>query len=343
MLYPVAPGNDRTDVILVGAGIIGLSLALELYARGHRLTVLESRQPMHGASSAAAGMLAADDPHNPAALQALSQYSLSLYPSFLAGLASAAGVAVPFQTESTVQYRSFGSPQRLAERSIDPRQLADALLRAVELSSIRMVRGDFVCSEETTTDICAHLAGGSHLCGTALVHAGGAYATKLPAVPGPAVSLAPRKGQMLRVRTPAGAALTEVHRSEHVYIVPRRFGPQAGTTLIGATVEDVGFDASVQPEALIHLRALAAELVPALGSERDAPQVEAWAGFRPYTPDTLPLLGRVGRSRDFLAAGHFRNGILLAPATANVMADLIEAKQPAIDLAPFAVTRLRTT
>jgi glycine oxidase len=143
---------------------------------------------------------------------------------------------------------------------------------------------------------------------------------------------------MLRVQLPS--PLTEVHRSEHIYIVPRTLGPQAGTALIGATIEDAGFDTTTHPADLATLRARAAELLPALASESNAPQLEAWAGLRPFTPDELPLLGALPFSpREFAATGHFRNGILLAPATAHVMADLLENKSPTIDLAPFSPTR----
>jgi glycine oxidase len=142
---------------------------------------------------------------------------------------------------------------------------------------------------------------------------------------------------MLRVRIPAGLRLEEVHRSEQVYIVPRTQGPQAGTALIGATVEDAGFDVSTTDKELAGLRRLAAALFPALASEVNAPMVEAWAGLRPGTADQLPFLGRAGDQ--IVAAGHFRNGILLAPATAVVIADIFEGKLPSVDLSPFHPSR----
>jgi len=151
----------------------------------------------------------------------------------------------------------------------------------------------------------------------------------------------PRKGQMLRVQLPPSLGnLREVHRSDQIYIVPRTVGTQAGTALIGATIEDAGFDTSTHTRDLIHLRDLAAMLLPALASEKDAPQLEAWAGLRPYTPDRLPILGPVEPgSHRFLATGHYRNGILLAPATAILLADLITGKTPALDLMPFSPAR----
>jgi glycine oxidase len=146
----------------------------------------------------------------------------------------------------------------------------------------------------------------------------------------------PRKGQMLRVRIPASFDLPEVHRSEDAYVVPRRSGPQAGSALIGATLEDVGYDIATNPIDLGRLRRIASELVPALLSETEAPQLEAWAGLRPGTADDLPLLGALpDQPRQLVATGHFRNGILLAPATAAVIADLVEGAPPKLNLEAF--------
>jgi glycine oxidase len=150
---------------------------------------------------------------------------------------------------------------------------------------------------------------------------------------------------MLRVQLPPALhGLHEVYRSDAIYIVPRTLGPQAGTALIGATIEDAGFDTSTHTRDLTHLRTLAATLLPTLASEKDAPQLEAWAGLRPHTPDRLPLLGPLEglpaqSIRHFVATGHYRNGILLAPATAILLTDLIEGKPPTLDITPFSPTR----
>jgi len=126
----------HSDILIAGAGIIGLSLALELHARGAQVTVLELDTAMSHASTAAAGMLAVSDPHNPAELLPLSQFSMQLYPEFLARVQELSGTIIPFQTESTVQYLSDGTSASLPENSIDPRQLAPALLAAVRATSI---------------------------------------------------------------------------------------------------------------------------------------------------------------------------------------------------------------
>jgi glycine oxidase len=339
------------DVLIAGAGIIGLSLALELHSRGARAIVLEAGQALQQASTAAAGMLAVHDPHNPPALLQLAQLSASLYPEFLRRIESLSGLPVPFQTQTTIQYLASGRHARLAEHSVDPRQLAAALLAALRSNAIELRENTpLQHTEEHPRGFAALTRAGERFSATHLVYAMGAWA--LPAHL--RVPIAPRKGQMLRVQLPTHKRYTEVHRSEHIYIVPRTHGPQAGTALIGATVEDAGFDTAIHALDLARLRALAAELLPELAAEADAPRLEAWAGLRPFTPDGLPLLGPLlapllGRldappqshTAEFVATGHFRNGILLAPATAAVLADLIEGKPPSVPLSAFAPQRFR--
>src|SRR5271168_3538709 len=169
----------HADICVAGAGIIGLSLALELHHRGARVIVAESSSPLQQASTAAAGMLAAEDPDNPPQLLALSRHSRALYPEFLARIEHLSGIAVPFQTSLTLQQRpqplaaavahhatssidkisaeaplavaseriaQFLAPgfdlnrfQFLREHSIDPRQLASALLAAIRATSIQLL------------------------------------------------------------------------------------------------------------------------------------------------------------------------------------------------------------
>lgn len=324
------PFPSSPDVLIVGAGVIGLSLALELSSRGMHVVVAERDTPMAHASSAAAGMLSVEDPHNPNELQALARLSGSLYPAFLNNLQTLSGHAVPFQTSITHQRFRAGA-YTLAEHSIDPRQLAPALVSATQSAGVDIRRGLEIPAQETSTHKIAGTGAGHVIFTTG---------------PWPCADLpiSPRKGQMLRVRIPAGLELHEVHREEHIYVVPRTRGPQAGTALIGATIEDAGFDTTTSASSLAELRRKGAGLVPALADEALAPLVEAWAGLRPATPDGLPILGELDSqprpgTRILVATGHFRNGILLAPATAKLMADLIERRTPAIDLQPFSPAR----
>ena len=313
------------DITILGAGVIGLSLALELHHRGATVTLHEPRAAATQASWAAAGMLAARDPFNPPQLEPLSNLSAALYPSFLEQLGEISGQIVPFQTDITRQTMPDGSVTLLREHSLDPRQLALSLIAAVQRASIPIRSTPFF----TGTKSPGTRSG-------LVVHTTGAWAAN--------PQVFPRKGQMLRVRIPPGLGLTEVHRAEHMYVVPRTQGPQAGTALIGATVEDAGFNTDVIPEDLTALREHCASLVPALADPRQAPLIEAWAGLRPATPDGLPLLGPLAENgvsgpKHLIAAGHFRNGILLAPVTAVLLADMIEGRRARFDLEAFSPNR----
>ena len=331
------------DVVVVGGGLIGLAIALELSDRGAEVTVVDRGRCLGAASTAAAGMLAAEDPGNPAELWELSRLSIERYPAFLRRIEALTGIAVPFQTETTLQYLEDRSTLRLQERSIDPRQLAAALYAAVEATSIQLLEHTLIAAvEDDAAGITVRLSGGADIATRSVLYAAGAWSSELMKSLGEdPMPVIPRKGQMLRVRLPF--ALDEVHRSEQIYIVPRTSGPQAGTALIGATVEDAGFDTSVGSEALKALRALAAELIPGLALESNAPLVESWAGLRPATPDRLPILGACSERRRFIATGHYRNGILQAPATALVMADLVEGRSPSIDLSSLSPRRFALT
>lgn len=323
------------DIVIAGAGTIGLSLALELQSRGASVAVFDITAATSGASTAAAGMLAAEDPHNPPELRQLSLFSLSLYDRFLERLTSLSGLAVPYQTRSTIQYLDDGSTQRLAEKSVDPRQLAAAALQALRRSNIPLIEhtGQPEISEHPN-GISVHPRNGPIIEAKRLVHASGAWFSGRPAI-------TPRKGQMLRVTVPRTVDLHEVHRSSSIYVVPRSQGPQAGTALIGATEENAGFDTHVSQSDLDQLRHRATSLLPELGNVTAASQVEAWAGLRPAAADRLPLIGRLPASRhQWMAAGHFRNGILLAPATAVALADLLEDKVCDVNLSPFDPARL---
>jgi glycine oxidase len=142
---------------------------------------------------------------------------------------------------------------------------------------------------------------------------------------------------MLAVSLPPSFPLHVVVRTPRIYIVPRISGPNAGRAIIGATIEDAGFDKTVHPSDIAHLRSLAASLLSPLAS---APQLEAWAGLRPATPDGLPLLGALpNQPNHFIATGHYRDGILLAPATAHVIAQLLLGVPPSVDLTPFSPDR----
>jgi glycine oxidase len=354
----------QSDICIAGAGIIGLSLALELQRRGARVTVLEQGTPLVEASTAAAGMLAASDRDNPPQLRPLADLSLSLYPAFLEQIHTLSGMAVPFQTSTTLQATPHLAdasvslmPEKLHqtvsqlvpgdhrfvlldEHSLDPRQLATALLAAIGATTIDLRTQTRVVSIDSRHEsVEVQTASDTFHCAQ-FVDCTGAWATGSSMLPrlDAISSVSPRKGQMLAVALPDALQLRTVIRTSEIYIVPRTVGPNAGRAVIGATIEDVGFDKTVHSADIARLLSLAASLLPELAS---AHIVESWAGLRPATADGLPLLGTVrGQSRCFLAAGHYRNGILLAPATAYVMAQLLRREMPSIDLTSFSPSRI---
>ena len=355
---------QHPDICIAGAGIIGLSLALELHHRGHRVTILEQSAPLAEASTAAAGMLAASDPYHPPQLRALANHSLSLYPAFLEHLQDLSGLRVPFQTHTTLQSLPSELAASLAisgeltaadlahllpalncaghrfilldEHSLDPRQLAAALLAAVRATTIDLRSHTRILSTRASRNfIDIHTSLGQLSAGK-FVDCTGAWATSTSLLSD--LQVVPKKGQMLYVALPSSFPLSFVVRTHDIYIVPRMSGPNAGRALIGATVEDAGFDKTLHASDIAHLRSLAAVLLPPLAP---ALQLEAWAGLRPATHDSLPILGALpDQPNHLLATGHYRNGILLAPATAHVIAQLLSGESPSLDLAPFSPSRV---
>jgi glycine oxidase len=340
------------DVIVVGAGIIGVSLALELRQHGATVLVLDRAEPGSEASSAAAGMLAPADPETPIALRELAKESARMFPAFVKKLESTGNMQVDFRQVGTIallpdvsaphEYRSL-SPAALErlersvhttghraffvqEDSVDPSLLMQAALAAARNLTID-IRG-----HSTVKDLRAHngavevLTEADTLAASSVVVCRGAWA---------GAPVRPRKGQMLFVQ-PQSGMLDHVLRTPDVYIVPR----SSGKILVGATVEDVGFDKTVNPSAIQQLLNGAAKYLPPLAS---APITHSWAGLRPGTPDDLPILGPTDIAGVFVATGHFRNGILLAPVTAKIMADLVAGHPSPMNIEAFSPARFRST
>ncbi len=340
---------ESPDIIIAGAGIIGISLALELRERGAAVLVLDRQEPGREASSAAAGMLAATDPETPALLRTLALEGARLYPEFVQKIENASGITVDFRRQGTIalgeeptaagEYRPL-SPDELrraephieagglpacfvAEDSLDPALLMHAALAAAQKSGIEVRSGVHVQSMKPAGDQAEIITGQGRFVAGAAVNCLGAWS---------GAPVKPRKGQMLYLQPQRSGLLEHVVRAPGAYIVPRT----SGRILVGATVEDTGFDKSVDPHTIRQLHSAAARYVPELAS---AAIVENWAGLRPGSPDDLPLIGETSQKHVFLASGHFRNGILLAPVTAKIMADLIAGRPLGMDISAFAPQR----
>jgi glycine oxidase len=341
--------------VICGAGIIGLSLAIELRRAGATVVVLDRGEPGSEASSAAAGMLVTCDPDSNPVLKPLAEASAGMYSAFVEELELRSGVSVNYENRGALyiatEQERFPFPELgvaeardlepslaeyphvyfLEEQSVDPRLLVRAALLTAKHLDIAVHHEARVEGVILTKEHQLEVQTVRGLYETAIfVNCAGAWAGEIS---GAAIPTRPVKGQMLAV-IPQRCELCHVIRSHHVYLVPRK----GGRVLIGSTVQEAGFDKTVDPSTIQKLHQAAANLIPAIGEARIA---EAWAGLRPGSPDNLPILGAGSLPGTYVATGHFRNGILLAPITAVAMAELIQGKQPRVDLRPFAPSRFR--
>jgi glycine oxidase len=355
-------GMKSWDVIVIGGGIIGLSLAIELRRNGASVLVLERGQPGQEASHAAGGMLVDCAVETPSASQALATASARMYPAFVRDLQIESGVKADLRDEGTILFPpaehesssgmqdgrlsaeqlfelepSLAAPDRpafyLKERSVDPRGLTAAALASAKRLGVDVSSGE----EVTAVDISAGRAAGVVTAKTryqseTVVACAGAWSGQIAPY---AFPTRPVKGQMLCLLSPCRDLLKHVIRTPAVYLIPR----SDGRILVGATVEEAGFDKRTDLATIqrLHLSALA--LIPEL---RNAKIHGNWAGLRPGTPDGLPILGATATPGYFVATGHFRDGILLAPITARVMAQVIAGKEPDCKLEAFSPLRFDT-
>ena len=344
------------DAVIAGAGIIGLSVAIELRRAGASVAVLDRGEPGREASGAAAGMLVADDPETDPRLKPLTRMSAAMYPAFVEELELRSGKNVGLENRGTLYiaqteealpssplYRGdLGHLEPgladlprvclLEEKTVDPRLLVQAALGTAKSIGVTVHHEAHVerVSIATMRDLEVRTSAGPYST-AAFVNCAGAWAGEIV---GAAARTRPVKGQMLAV-IPQASELRHVVRSREVYLLPRK----SGRILIGATVEEAGFDKTVQPEAIQRLQKAAANLVPWIG---EAKMIEAWAGLRPGSPDGLPIIGAGSLPGTYVATGHFRNGILLAPVTAALISELIQGRTTQIDLSPFLPSRFST-
>jgi len=351
------------DVIVIGGGIIGLSLSIALHKRGLHVLVVERGEPGREASYAAAGMLADCPLEMPAALQTLAAASARMYPEFVHELQDESGMNLDLRDQGTLLLTApehflgrteFVTEHKLLaplaevepalapteasvfylkERSVDPRALVAAALKAAKHRGIDISSGttvtDFIFSSGRVAGVITDKTKYPAPC---VVNCAGAWSgtfsiNRLPT--------RPVKGQMLAVASAQHNLVRHVIRTPDVYLVPRT----NGRILIGSTLEEAGFDKRTDASTIQRLHQAAIRLVPAL---KEALMLEAWAGLRPGTADDLPILGATTTPGYFVATGHFRDGILLTPVTAHVMAQVITGAPPGHDIANFSLLRFQT-
>lgn len=218
----------------------------------------------------------------------------------------------------------------LDEESLDPRDLARALPKAVRAAGVVLLEDTEMTAASERGGAVEIETGSGRWAAERLIHASGAWAGRLTGLP-----IVPRKGQMVVVEDADPEQLKVVLRTPDVYLVPRG----EGRIVIGATVEDAGFDKRVDEAAVARLLDEAAEIWPAV---RQARIVESWAGLRPGTADELPVIDACGE-HCWVATGHFRNGILLAPGTARVLREMILGERLSVDVAGFRCGRFASS
>lgn len=357
-----------SEAIVIGAGLIGLAVADALYRRGVRVALVGDRRAGE-ASPAAAGMLAPTvEPIAGPALD-FAVAARDRYPDWLRDLESRTGIAVSLNrngilelahseeraevlragiaSDGDTHWLEPAAVKRLEpalapvagavlhprDGAVDNVALLDVLERAIAGSAgVARYPTTAVALERGAARAAVGLATGERLEAPVIVLAAGAWSAGIAGLPR-ALPIEPARGQMIALDA---RVLHHVVFSEHAYLVPR-----AGSTLAGATMERVGFDATTTAEALDTLRARAGEIASSL---RGAGVAASWAGLRPMTPDGLPIIGADPEWPMLLyAAGHSRNGILMAPVTGDVIAALAGGEEPSFDLSPFDVRRFVTS
>ena len=358
------------DVVIIGGGVIGLSLAWRLRHNGASVLIVEKGELAREATHAAGGMIAHCDPGSPPELAKLIAASARLYPAFVDELRAEAFESPDLRCQGTIAFfdddeaptcdsarpldaaelaqlepllAMRGRAYLLPECSVDPRKLGSALEKAARTLGADMVTGAGV----KEVAVLAGRATGvrtskSFYPAAAVVNCAGAWAAQIQPL---GVPTHPVKGQMACVvpnthpgkasmdgAPAAGPLIRHVVRTPDVYIIPR----SDGRILLGATVEDAGFDKRVDPGTVQRLQQSAIDVVPAIAHLR---LHDAWAGLRPGSPDGLPILGATSLKGYYAATGHYRDGILLAPITALVMTQLLTGTKPEVELERFSPGR----
>ncbi|GAA3451138.1 glycine oxidase ThiO [Dactylosporangium matsuzakiense] len=340
---------------IVGGGIIGLSIAFELVERGRTDITVYDRDPTQGAGLVAAGMLAptAEAGFGEEVLQDLMSESMRRWPSFAERVEARTGTPIAYRTDGTLLVALTADDQAEVERligfyhragrpieplsgralrelepllaprvrggarapgdhQVDPRRL----LRALRMLPVRFEARDVVDLSTLQDDV--------------IIVANGVGAAALTGLP-----VRPVKGQLLRLRG-AEPLLRHVVRGiaagRDVYLVPRA----DGELIVGATEEERGADRTVTAGGLLDLLRPAADLLPGVA---ELVLSETLAGLRPSTPDNAPVIDRLESPRVIVAAGHHRNGVLLAPATAAAVAETVIDGATSIDISAFGAGR----
>jgi glycine oxidase len=358
-----------SDYTIIGGGLMGMLVARELAVAGAQVSVLE-RGAMGGESSwAGGGILSPLYPWRyPEPVSVLAQWSQVVYRSLAEDLAATTGVD-PEWTQSGLLIDAVGDERAAAEQwsaryAPDSQWLAAAEARELQpglgtvteplmwLPGVAQVRNPRLVralrlalqgagvelqegAEVTNIRVSAGTVTGieinsEYLPAENVIVCGGAWTASLLATVGVAIPVQPVRGQMLLFRATPGM-LRRIVLSRDRYVIPRR----DGHVLVGSTLENVGFDKTTTTAAREELLDEAARIFPALAA---LPVERHWAGLRPGSPTGVPFIGACPEvSGLYVAAGQFRNGVVLGPASARLLADILLSRTPLTDPKPYGV------
>ncbi len=335
-------------VVIVGGGVMGMSIALELAARGDRVTVLEKSVPGAEASSAAAGMLAPQlEAHGAGPSLTLGLESRKLYPAYVRRIEQLSGVSTGYRECGLMR---FGAREKLEpiyrwqrelglrvelrddhlflpdDHQVDPPKLMRALAVAASKAGAVFRSAQVHSVVANGVDL-----GTERLEGDAVIVAAGSWSSLVAGAQVSPRALGPVRGQLveLHLRLPPFDA---TRTDGTVYLVSRG----DGRVICGSTMERVGFDKRVTAAGIAGILTRAMKLAPEL---EQAELHATWAGLRPWTEDELPIIGPGPLPGLQLATGHFRNGILLAPVTATLISQLLHGEATSLDMSPFRFDR----
>lgn len=369
--------DSRFDALIAGGGVIGLACAWRAAQRGLSVCVLERGRAGSGATDVAAGMLApvGEASWGEEDLLALALDSHARWPAFAselegeggepAGYSEVGALHVALDRDEVSYLRRqhdlhrehdlssewlTGSACRELEPGLapsvaagvlapheavaDPRRLSAALLAALRRRGIDVREGEEVTEAEFGGTVTVRTASGGELRGGQLVLAAGSESGRVPWLPADArPPVRPVKGEIVTLRPRGGQAARErIVVGDRLYMVPR----PDGRLLVGATVEEQGFDTTVTAGGVHELLREGYRTIPDIA---EMELVEVRAGLRPGSPDNAPMIGPGALPGLLVASGHFRNGVLLAPATAEAVASMLAGDEPGVDVAAFDPAR----
>ncbi len=360
-----------SDYLIVGGGVIGLLLARELAVAGAEVTVVEQGRCWGEASWAGGGIVSPLYPWRyPDPVTALADWAQQFYPQLAQELHEETGINPEWvrtgllmldpgdEAQALDWARRFDRPVHLVDRPFIRQQeanLADRFERGLWMPAIANIRNPRLgkalvkslrqrrnvqlrehCELQEVRFASGRVAGlrlqaGSqeeHLSAGKYVLATGAWTGRLLAAAGAQLPVGPVKGQML-LYNPGQGLIRSIVLSAGRYLIPR----QDGHILVGSTLEHCDFDKTRTAAAMESLRESAIGMLPALA--RHEP-VGHWAGLRPSSPDGIPFIGQLpGCENLYVNAGHFRNGLVLAPASSRLLADILLARPPILDPLPY--------